>query len=196
MEHYESEVAITEDLNVTEDVDFTDDENVKERFGNQIILMAPTRQEHNDVIQEIAYSLKSKLKCSRCKISVETVAIRLDGYNHHLCGPKKYVCPDLMVRCKSNDNSDFNNVPELVIEVLSLSTKDNDLGCKKELYEFLGVKDYLIVSQDGVILHYSLIDGKYQLNPNVLTKDLVFISQSIPNLELSYNDFYGDLLDD
>lgn len=193
MEHYESEVAITEDL--TKDVDFTDDENVKERFGNQIILMAPTRQEHNDVIQEIAYSLKTKLKCNRCKISVETVAIRLDGYNHHLCGPRKYVCPDVMVRCK-RDNNEFNNIPELVIEVLSLSTKDNDLGCKKELYEFLGVKDYLIVSQDGVILHYSLNDGKYQVNPNVITKDLTFVSKGIPNLKLSYNDFYGDLLND
>ena len=193
MEHYESEVAITEDL--TKDVDFTDDENVKERFGNQIILMAPTRQEHNDVIQEIAYSLKTKLKCNRCKISVETVAIRLDEYNHHLCGPRKYVCPDVMVRCK-RDNNEFNNIPELVIEVLSLSTKDNDLGCKKELYEFLGVKDYLIVSQDGVILHYSLIDGKYQVNPNVITKDLTFVSKGIPNLKLSYDDFYGDLLND
>lgn len=193
MEHYESEVAITEDL--TKDVDFTDDENVKERFGNQIILMAPTRQEHNDVIQEIAYSLKTKLKCNRCKISVETVAIRLDEYNHHLCGPRKYVCPDVMVRCK-RDNNEFNNIPELVIEVLSLSTKDNDLGCKKELYEFLGVKDYLIVSQDGVILHYSLNDGKYQVNPNVITKDLTFVSKGIPNLKLSYNDFYGDLLND
>lgn len=193
MEHYESEVAITEDL--TKDVDFTDDENVKERFGNQIILMAPTRQEHNDVIQEIAYSLKTKLKCSKCKISVETVAIRLDEYNHHLCGPRKYVCPDVMVRCK-RDNNEFNNIPELVIEVLSLSTKDNDLGCKKELYEFLGVKDYLIVSQDGVILHYSLNDGKYQVNPNVITKDLTFVSKGIPNLKLSYNDFYGDLLND
>ena len=193
MEHYESEVAITEDL--TKDVDFTDDENVKERFGNQIILMAPTRQEHNDVIQEIAYSLKTKLKCSKCKISVETVAIRLDEYNHHLCGPRKYVCPDVMVRCK-RDNNEFNNIPELVIEVLSLSTKDNDLGCKKELYEFLGVKDYLIVSQDGVILHYSLIDGKYQVNPNVITKDLTFVSKGIPNLKLSYDDFYGDLLND
>lgn len=195
MEYIKPEVAITKDDSITKDVEFTDDENVKERFGNQIILMSPTRQEHNDVIQEIAYSLKSKLKCNKCKISVETVAIRLDEYDHHLCGPKKYVCPDVMVRCK-RDNNEFNNIPELVVEVLSLSTKDNDLGCKKELYEFLGVKDYLIVSQDGVILHYSLIDGKYQTNPNVLTKDLIFVSQSIPNLELSYNDFYGDLLND
>lgn len=188
MEYIKPEVAITKDDSITKDFEYMDDENIKERFGNQIILMSPTRQEHNDVIQEIAYSLKSKLKCNKCKISVETVAIRLDEYDHHLCGPKKYVCPDLMVRCKG-DNNEFNNIPELVVEVLSLSTKDNDLGCKKELYEFLGVKDYLIVSQDGVILHYSLIDGKYQTNPNVLTKDLIFVSQSIPNLELSYNEF-------
>ena len=53
-------------------------------------------------------------------------------------------------------------VPDLVVEVLSISTMDNDLGPKKSAYEKYGVKEYWIVDQWSKRIEvYHLVDGKF-----------------------------------
>jgi len=66
--------------------------------------------------------------------------------------PKRFVVPDVMVipgvahrRRNHFKLWEEGAVPVCVIEVTSRSTRSEDLGFKKGLYEFLGVQEYLLV---------------------------------------------------
>lgn len=74
----------------------------------------------------------------------------------------------------SNDNLDIiteDNVqgsPDLLVEILSPSSQDNDRHKKKVIYETYGVKEYWIVDPDlEVVDVYFLKDGKFYLNQHL-----------------------------
>ena len=76
--------------------------------------------------------------------------------------------PDLTVVCDLNIiklNDTIYGVPDLVVEILSRSTMNKDLGAKKLIYERNGVKEYWIVNQwIKSVEVYHLIDGKFNLD--------------------------------
>ena len=78
--------------------------------------------------------------------------------------------PDFSVVLKENENilkwgGDIYGVPDMVVEVLSKSTKKNDLTIKKDTYEAQGVREYWIINPwDKSIAVYLLRDGKYFLD--------------------------------
>ena len=58
----------------------------------------------------------------------------------------------------------IRGVPDMVVEVLSPSTRVNDLTIKKDAYESNGVKEYWIIEPwDKTVDVYILRDGKYTL---------------------------------
>ncbi len=74
----------------------------------------------------------------------------------------------------SNDNLEIiteDNVqgsPDLLIEILSPSSQDNDRNKKKVIYETYGVKEYWIVDPDlEAVDVYFLKDGKFYLNQHL-----------------------------
>ena len=78
--------------------------------------------------------------------------------------------PDLIVVKKENaDIIDWQGVihgsPDMVVEILSKSTKKNDVTIKKDTYEKFGVKEYWIVDPFiKSVSVYLLRDGKYELD--------------------------------
>ena len=78
--------------------------------------------------------------------------------------------PDLTV-IKSENSAIINwkgaiyGVPDMVVEVLSKSTRRNDLTIKKDIYESNGVKEYWIVDPRAKTVDvYILRDGKFELD--------------------------------
>ena len=78
--------------------------------------------------------------------------------------------PDLIVVSKENENilewhKAIFGAPDMVVEVLSQSTKRNDETIKKDTYEKFGVKEYWIVNPYMQSIEvYILRDGKYELD--------------------------------
>ena len=76
--------------------------------------------------------------------------------------------PDLTVITAENKKimnwkGAINGTPDMVVEVLSRSTKNNDLTVKKDIYEANGVKEYWIVDPWAKsVAVYLLRDGKFQ----------------------------------
>lgn len=59
----------------------------------------------------------------------------------------------------------INGVPDMVVEVLSNSTRKKDLTIKKDIYEKNGVKEYWIIDQRGKTVDvFILRNGKYELD--------------------------------
>jgi len=75
--------------------------------------------------------------------------------------------PDLVVILKENEkilnwSSNIYGAPDMVVEVLSKSTKKKDLTIKKDTYEAQGVREYWIVDPfSQSVSVYLLRDGKY-----------------------------------
>ncbi|MBI4645549.1 MAG: Uma2 family endonuclease [Bacteroidia bacterium] len=76
------------------------------------------------------------------------------------------VQPDIVVVCdpKKIDDKGCLGAPDLIVEVLSPSTKQKDIHEKFLLYQEAGVKEYWIVQPEEELLHIYKLDkeGKYQ----------------------------------
>ncbi len=85
--------------------------------------------------------------------------------------------PDLSVVLEKNSAiidwfRGIYGVPDMVVEVLSKSTRKNDLTIKKDLYEAQGVREYWIIDPYmKVISVYLLRDGKYFLDDEYILFD-------------------------
>ena len=56
-------------------------------------------------------------------------------------------------------------MPDMVVEILSKSTRNKDLGIKKDTYEAQGVREYWIIDPWSKSIDvYLLRDGKYALD--------------------------------
>jgi len=74
------------------------------------------------------------------------------------------VQPDLCVICDSSkiDKRGCIGAPDLIVEILSPSTALDDFGNKKELYQFIGVEEYWVISDIKNVFVFLLKDGEYQ----------------------------------
>ena len=61
---------------------------------------------------------------------------------------KDYFEPDISVICDPDkvDDKGCHGAPDLVVEILSPSTKDRDLGVKLFKYRMAGVKEYWVIN--------------------------------------------------
>ena len=85
--------------------------------------------------------------------------------------------PDLVIVLKSNEKilagrKNIYGAPDMVVEVLSKSTKKKDVTVKKDTYEAQGVREYWIIDpyMEAVSV-YLLRDGKYFLNDEYILFD-------------------------
>ena len=85
--------------------------------------------------------------------------------------------PDLSVVLKANEKiidwrRGIFGAPDMVVEVLSYSTRKKDLTIKKYTYEANGVREYWIIDPWAKIIDvYLLRDGKYFLDEEYMLPD-------------------------
>ena len=85
--------------------------------------------------------------------------------------------PDLSVVLKKNSaiidwRKGIFGAPDMVVEILSYSTRKKDLTIKKDTYEAHGVREYWIIDPWAKIIDvYLLRDGKYFLDEEYIFPD-------------------------
>ena len=115
--------------------------------------MAPPSYLHQAIAGEIFYRLKEHVKKhqGKCIPLMAPAGVQLD------CDDKTMVEPDVFVYCDRGKlhRKWGTGAPDLVIEVLSPSTRRKDMGLKRSKYENAGVREYWIVDPDKrkVIIH-------------------------------------------
>ena len=86
-----------------------------------------------------------------------------------------------------------NNVqgaPDLVVEVLSPTTRDRDLTAKAHMYAQFGITEYWIVDpDDGTLRVYQLTDTGYVME-EPLTDSATWISPLFPTLPVSVSELF------
>ncbi len=136
------------------------DEERWEIIDGEAYSMTPAPSEkHQRISANIFSALTSLFKNKPCRTYYAPFDVVLDDFN--------VVQPDLLVVCDRDKITEANiqGAPDLVVEILSPSTKLKDKREKKALYERFGVREYLVVyPDDEMVEQYKLIDGRYAMD--------------------------------
>lgn len=144
-----------EDWFTADDLDsMPDDGNRYELLDGEVLVSPSPRVVHQAVLLELALLLRQSLP-ARLRLLMAPMDVRF--------GPKRQLQPDLLViRDEGLDAVRVEQVPLLVVEVLSRGTRSRDLVKKRHAYEQEGVASYWIVDpMKPSLLALELQDGAY-----------------------------------
>lgn len=147
--------------------------------GYPMMMSSPTSL-HSDVSGEIFRQIANYLVGKKCKVRHAPYDVRLfEGEGDRPEDVDTVVVPDITVVCdpEKQDNKGCKGAPNMVVEVLSPSTKRHDLFTKFHLYQRAGVREYWIVDPESKIVQVFLLeDGRYTLKDYGEDKDKIKIN--------------------
>lgn len=122
----------------------------KEMIEGQIYLMASACDEHIDVQHNLSRMLNNYFEKNNRKCRARNDSqIYVDEHNFYE--------PDVKVLCRETKADD---IPVIVVEVLSKSTQDRDYGIKMKEYAKLGIGEYWIADwKNCTVAIYLLSEG-------------------------------------
>ena len=137
--------------------------NFYELIGGKKFMTPSASAYHSSSITRLTSMIDNYVFKNKCgRVFVDSLEVHLPDGN--------VFRPDLIVMTSENLglinwNRGIYGVPDMVVEVLSRSTKNIDLTIKKDSYEACGVKEYWIVDPlYRSVDVYLLKDGKYFLD--------------------------------
>ena len=153
---------------------------------------APTRT-HQIISGNLFRKIGNYLEDKKCQVYAAPFDVRfVDRANQSDEDIETVVQPDIVVICDENklDDAGCKGSPDIVIEILSLSTYKKDKFEKFYLYEKYGVKEYWIVYPGEKIVEiYKLTDGRYG-EPDVYGIGDNITVGLFPNLNIDCNDVF------
>jgi Uma2 family endonuclease len=129
-------------------------------YGELVEAVAAPELDHQDVVGSIFVLLKARAKIVGGKAYIAPVDVRLMT--------KVVVQPDAFwvaasSTCKPEGKKRLVGAPDLIAEVLSLSTAYEDRKRKFELYEQFGVREYWLVDPRSQLIEvWHLENGRFQ----------------------------------
>lgn len=138
-----------------------------EIIRGELFMMATPSSAHQRISMELARQIANFLVGKKCRIYPAPFAVRLfeqDGDT-----PKDVdtvVEPDISVLCDKHkiDKYGCKGAPDLIIEILSSSTRRHDRFVKLGLYQRAGVREYWIVNPEEKAVQVLLLENGYLLH--------------------------------
>lgn len=175
MENYSLRRISLEDFNKLK----TKDENNYELI-DEIVLMSPRPSvKHQDIMSNLHFELKAFLKGKPCKVFTE---IELEFEDNVLI-------PDISVICglENINIQRYKKAPEIVVEILSPSSRYIDTFTKLYKYELFGVKEYWIANPESEVITIYNFENKTN---NEYTKSNKLVSGIFNELEINLSDIF------
>ncbi len=117
--------------------------------------MAPPSRIHQQLVMELAGTIREYIKKNHgnCQVYPAPFAVNLDADD------KDWVEPDISVICNSNKLTDrgCSGAPDLIIEIVSPSSRKMDYSLKNTIYSQADVREYWIVDpvkERVTVYHY------------------------------------------
>jgi len=147
-------------------LEWEENERIEIIHGEAVMMAAPSSR-HQEISMEIARQLANFLVGKSCRVYPAPFAVRLfeqDGERPD--DVDTVVEPDISVICDRNkiDQNGCKGAPDLVIEILSPSTRRHDRFVKLGLYQQAGVREYWIVNPEEKVVQVLLLENGYLLH--------------------------------
>lgn len=166
-------------------LELPDDGTRYEIIDGELIELPSPSFEHQTVVDELTSVLRAHVRINR-------LGVALSAPYDVVLPSGDTLQPDVMVFLRPpgrlHEARRRGEVPDLVIEVLSPSTQERDLGRKLELYAGFGVRDYWPVDwQARTIRVLVLRDGRYEEVPQ---EGGIVRSVVVPQLEIVLDELF------
>ncbi len=148
------------------------------------------------LVNEIAGIFYNYFKDSKCSSLTSPLDIKLQGYAPKFKEDPNVVQPDIMVICDPENVVDdkYQGVPDLLIEVLSPSSRKRDRILKLNLYSKSGVKEYWIINPENKkITQYVFTEDRDIEAVNDLHPDQVLESEYFEGLEIQVDEIFSKI---
>lgn len=135
----------------------------------QLVMSPAPETQHQKVCADIYFNIRLSLNNTTSQLFFSSIDVYLG--NDHILQPDILLITDKNTRCTVKDKGIFG-APDIIIEVLSPSSKQIDLQKKKRIYEKFGVQEYFAVEpKSKEVLHFFLNNGKYA--PEYVTNNFI-----------------------
>lgn len=151
-----------------------------EIIDGNIVMMAPPSRIHQEISGELFRQLANYLEGKKCRVYAAPFAVRLFEKDSDTPQDVRTVVePDLSVVCDRSklDEHGCKGAPDLVIEILSSSTRRHDRLVKLRLYQRAGVREYWIVDPETrSVMVFLLENGFLRLHEDYGREDVAKVS--------------------
>lgn len=145
-------------------LDWAENEHIEIIYG-EAYMMSPPNREHQRISMELSRQFSSFLHDKTCEVYAAPFAVRPFSEKEDTPEDEDTMLePDITIVCDPDklDDHGCKGAPDMVIEILSPSTRRHDLSVKYRLYQRAGVREYWIVDPAGKTVQvFRLEDGLY-----------------------------------
>lgn len=158
------------------------DENDRiEIVNGEAIMMSPPSTAHQLISGELYRQLANYLDGKKCRAISAPFAVRLfEKAGDSTDDVDTMVEPDISVVCDLSrlDKNGYRGAPDMVVEILSPSTRRHDRLVKLGLYQQAGVREYWIVDPENRSVQVFLLDekGALQLREDYGREDIAKVN--------------------
>ncbi len=155
-------------------------------FGD-LLAMSGAAENHNEIFSNLFTSIGSQLKGKKCRPYGPDMRL-------YVAENTLYTYPDISIYCKDpvdrEKSDDIAENPTVIIEILSPSTRNYDMGGKFDLYRDIStLKEYILVDSEAVKAYAFRINetGHWELEEYKRAEDTLEIKVlqlSIPLTEI------------
>jgi prevent-host-death family protein len=161
-----------------------------EYIDGEIFLLASPKTAHQRTLMELSNLFYNFFKGKKCVPMIAPYDIKLRRHEKDM----NVVQPDLMVICdldeKLSEDDYYTGVPDLIVEIISLSSRSKDYIKKLGLYMSCGVNEYWIVDTFNREIHaYCFKDRDIEANITYQESDTVS-SFIFKEFEFKVNDIF------
>jgi len=161
-----------------------------EYVDGEIFAMAGSSEEHNLIAGNIYALLRSYFRGTPCRAFISDMKVKIKVQKANI-----FYYPDIFVSCEANHRERyFKTSPNLIVEVLSNSTKTTDKREKRLNYQNIeSLQEYVLVSQDEIKVEVYRKNSEGNWLMETLGKDDKLRLDSV-GLTLTMAEIYEDVL--
>jgi Uma2 family endonuclease len=138
----------------------TDDDYRAEIIDGALYVASPPSRYHQDISRNLLIKIAGFLKGKPGRVYAAPFGVRL--FPKSDLSDDTYVEPDITVVCDPSklDDRGCNGAPDMIIEIMSPSNRQNDMLVKFRKYLQAGVREYWIVDTEEKTVHACVLDNK------------------------------------
>ena len=138
----------------------TDEDYRAEILDGQMYVMSPPARYHQDISRNLLLRIGNFLEGKSYKVYAAPFGVRL--FPKSDLSDDTYVEPDITVICDPAklDDRGCNGPPDMIIEIMSPSNRQNDMLVKFRNYLQAGVREYWIVDTEEKTVHVCILEGE------------------------------------
>jgi Uma2 family endonuclease len=137
----------------------TDEDYRAEILDGQLYVMTPPARYHQGILGNLFIKIGNFLAGKPYKVYPAPFGVRL--FPKDDLSDDTYVEPDITVICDPSklDDRGCKGPPDMIVEILSPSSRSNDTLIKFRKYLQAGVREYWIVDPEEKTVHTCILDG-------------------------------------